>query len=90
MLHFVSRHGGAPFTIRPGTDPGDAAVGYGYQSRILPAKDRGFMLRGLRMQFIFVEPGSKLVMVHTAAGDIFAMAGELLAIWSGVVKDLAE
>jgi len=48
------------------------------------------MLWGLRMQFIFVEPKSKLVMVHTAAGDIGPIPAEVLALWSGVVKELAE
>ena len=48
------------------------------------------MLWGLRMQFIFVEPKSKLVMVHTAAGDNGPIPSELLALWSSVVKDLAE
>ncbi|TMH26159.1 MAG: serine hydrolase, partial [Betaproteobacteria bacterium] len=47
-----------------------SSLGYGYQTWILPGKERQFMLWGLRMQFIFVEPKSKLVMVHTAAGDI--------------------
>jgi CubicO group peptidase (beta-lactamase class C family) len=64
--------------------------GYGYQTWILPGSERQFMLWGLRMQFIFVEPKSKLVMVHTAAGDMGPIPGELLALWFGVVKDLAE
>src|SRR5438874_9289108 len=67
-----------------------SSLGYGYQTWILPGKERQFMLWGLRMQFIFVEPKSKLVMVHTAAGDIGPIPAEVLALWSGVVKELAE
>jgi hypothetical protein len=36
----------------------------------LPGKEREFMLRGLRGQGVFVAPKSKVVMVHTAAGDV--------------------
>jgi len=67
-----------------------SALGYGYQTWILPGTERQFMLWGLRMQFIFVEPKSKIVMVHTAAGDNGPIPSELLALWSGVVRDLAE
>jgi hypothetical protein len=48
------------------------------------------MLRGLRQQAVFVEPNSKLVMVHTAAaelGDLGVMA--LLTLWWGVRDSLA-
>jgi CubicO group peptidase (beta-lactamase class C family) len=67
-----------------------SSLGYGYQAWILPAKDRQFMLMGLRSQFIFVQPKGKLVMVHTAAADIGPPPRELFALWSGVVKDLGE
>lgn len=40
--------------------------GYGYQTWILPASGRQFALLGVRGQAIFVEPKSKLVLVHTA------------------------
>jgi len=67
-----------------------APFGYGYQTWILPGKDRQFMLRGLRTQVIFVEPRARLVMVHTAAADIGPMPAELLALWAGVVKEFGS
>ena len=73
--------------------PGQASsfFGYGYQTWILPGKQREFMLRGLRGQGIFVDSKSKLVMVHTAAGEVGDTGtGERIALWSGVVKSLAK
>jgi CubicO group peptidase (beta-lactamase class C family) len=67
-----------------------SSLGYGYQTWILPTKDRQFMLVGLWSQFIFVQPKGKLVMVHTAAADLGPPPRELFALWSGVVKALAE
>jgi CubicO group peptidase (beta-lactamase class C family) len=59
--------------------------GYGYQTWILPGPARQFFLRGLRDQAVFVDPKSKSVLVHTAAGEIGASAlWELLALWSAV------
>ena len=61
--------------------------GYGYQTWIVPGKERQFMLRGLRTQVVLVDPKSKLVMVHTAAGDLSDTGfGELLALWFSVVR----
>ena len=75
-------------------EPGQTGslYGYGYQTWIIPSgKERQFMLRGLRGQGVFVDPKSKLVMVHTAAGDVGeAGMGERIALWSGVVKSLAQ
>jgi CubicO group peptidase (beta-lactamase class C family) len=68
----------------------NALFGYGYQTWILPGKERQFMLWGLRGQGVFVDPKSKLVMVHTAAGDIGVGIMERFALWSGVVKSLAK
>ena len=65
-------------------------LGYGYQTWIWAGKDHQFMLRGLRKQYVFVDSKSKLVMVHTAADDVAHGAGDLLALWFGVVKDLAK
>jgi len=74
-------------------EPGQTGsiLGYGYQTWILPGKERQFMLRGLRGQGVFVDPKSKLVMVHTAAGEV----GDpglmvLLTLWWGVGESLAE
>lgn len=66
-------------------------LGYGYQTWILPGKERQFMLRGLRGQAIFVDPKWKVVMVHTAAGNVGGPGiGEMLSLWSGVVATLAK
>ena len=46
-------------------------------------------MRGVRGQFVFVDPGLQLVMVHTAAGEIGTPQGELLALWAGVSGELA-
>jgi CubicO group peptidase (beta-lactamase class C family) len=64
--------------------------GYGYQTWVLPGADRQFVLRGLRGQAIFVNPKSKIVMVHTAAGSVGPGSSELMALWSGVVKTLGN
>ena len=66
-------------------------LGYGYQIWIVPGKERQFMLRGLRGQGVFVDPKSKLVMVHTAAGDVGDPGmGERIALWFAVVDRLAQ
>jgi CubicO group peptidase (beta-lactamase class C family) len=67
-------------------------LGYGYQTWTVPGPEPQFMLRGLRGQAVFVDPTSKLVMVHTAAGDVGGQPtlGTLLALWWGVVDSLAE
>ena len=73
-------------------EPGQTGslFGYGYQTWILPGADRQFVLRGLRGQAIFVNPKSKIVMVHTAAGGVGPGSGELMALWSGVVTTLGK
>jgi CubicO group peptidase (beta-lactamase class C family) len=40
--------------------------GYGYQTWIVPSVRRRFALLGVRGQSIYVDPTSRLVMVHTA------------------------
>ena len=53
-------------------EPGQsgALLGYGYRKWIVPGPERQFMLRGLRGQAVLVDPKSKIVMVHTAAGVV--------------------
>jgi len=68
--------------------------GYGYQTWLFPpypglGPRRQFALLGVHGQSIFVDPGSKLVLVHTAvrprpSGD--PMAPELSALWAALVR----
>ncbi len=63
-------------------------LGYGYQTWLLPAKRRMFSARGIHGQAIYVDPASKLVLVHTAArvrpsNDPAAV--ELNALWFALV-----
>src|SRR5262247_1759855 len=73
-------------------EPGQtgSAFGYGYQTWILPGDKRQFVLRGLRGQAVFVDPKSKLVMVHTAARDISDPGRELIELWGEVVRSLGK
>jgi CubicO group peptidase (beta-lactamase class C family) len=75
----------------PQFEPGQATrfFGYGYQTWIVPGPDRQFVLRGLRGQAVFVDPKSKLVLVHSAARDVGDLGPELTALWLGVVRSLA-
>ncbi len=62
--------------------------GYGYQVWILPGERRQFALLGVHGQTILVDPGAKLVLVHTAVRPQAArdpMAQELLALWAALV-----
>ncbi|MGV7213520.1 serine hydrolase domain-containing protein [Bradyrhizobium sp. UFLA05-112] len=67
--------------------------GYGYQVWLLPGAERRFVLLGIRGQMIFVDPGTKLVMVHTAvrpeAADRTSSA-ETIALWLAVVDQLGR
>jgi CubicO group peptidase (beta-lactamase class C family) len=63
--------------------------GYGYQTWLMPARRRMFAALGIHGQAIFVDPASKLVLVHTAArvrpsGD--PAARELNALWFALVE----
>jgi CubicO group peptidase (beta-lactamase class C family) len=74
-------------------EPGqtNSLLGYGYQTWIVPGPERQFMLRGLRGQAVFVDVKSRIVMVHTAAGAVGGPGiGEIIALWSGVVKTLGK
>jgi hypothetical protein len=61
-----------------------------HQVRLLPGAERRFVLRGLRGEMIFVDPATKLVMVHTAVSpDVFdPAAAETVALWTAVVSQL--
>ena len=63
--------------------------GYGYQTWLMPGMRHDFALMGIHGQRIFVDPASKLVLVHTAVrvpaprqpGD-----AELVALWRALVR----
>ena len=62
--------------------------GYGLQTWVFPGGDGDFALLGLRGQAIFVDPGRKLVLVHTAVREATGDAGgaDLVALWRGVKR----
>ena len=66
--------------------------GYGYQTWILPGERRAFALLGVRGQAIYVDPSSKLVLVHTAVRKLPVDPGvvELGALWAGICAQLAS
>jgi CubicO group peptidase (beta-lactamase class C family) len=85
-------------TVRPSDAhlaPGTATpyFGYGYQTWLFPGTPRRFALMGIRGQLIFVDPATKLVMVHTAVrkkpSDIAANA-EAVTMWLHVVAQLGK
>jgi CubicO group peptidase (beta-lactamase class C family) len=56
---------------------------YGYQIWY-SADTRRFSLRGLRGQFVFVDPDLKLVLVQTALSGSQAEFAELFALWNAL------
>ena len=84
-------------TVRPGDtylSPGVATPfdGYGYQVWIQSGSRRIFVLKGIHGQFIFVDPGSKLTMVHTAVRQKpnDPANAETRALWDAVVQQLGK
>jgi CubicO group peptidase (beta-lactamase class C family) len=77
--------------VRPG-QPQPATGGYGYQVWILAGERRMFVLRGIRGQAIFVDPASRLVMVHTAVRKQPRDPGirEENALWRSFVQQLGH
>jgi CubicO group peptidase (beta-lactamase class C family) len=68
----------------PTTSP---EVKYGYQVWFSEDTKR-FSLRGLRGQFIFVDPDSKLVLVQTALSSSDSQRNELFALWTALRTQL--
>lgn len=66
--------------------PGSHSPGYGFQVWLVSAKHRMFALRGLRGQFVIIDPETKLVLVQTALRD--GSDGELFALWSALPSQL--
>jgi len=64
--------------------------GYGYQIWLTSGSKRMFALRGLRGQFVLVDPTTKLVLVQTAVrsgGDEIA-DDELLSLWAALSSEM--
>lgn len=65
--------------------------GYGYQTWIFPGERRMFALLGVYGQTIFVDPTSRLVMVHTAVRkQPTASNAEAIALWHALVAQLGD
>jgi CubicO group peptidase (beta-lactamase class C family) len=66
--------------------------GYSYQTWIFPGERRMFALFGVRGQAIYVDPTSKLVLVHTAVRKLPVDPGvaELHALWASISEQLAS
>ena len=77
--------------VSPG-QPQPGTGGYGYQVWIFPGERRMFALRGVRGQTIFVDPASRLVMVHTAVRKQARDPGvrETNALWRSIVRELGH
>jgi CubicO group peptidase (beta-lactamase class C family) len=82
--------------VRPGQPhlrPGGATAffGYGYQTWIFPGERRMFALLGVRGQVIYIDPTSRLVLVHTAVRKQSVDqvgAWELGTLWGSLVRQL--
>ena len=74
--------------LRPGIATG--FFGYGYQVWIFPGDRRMFPFLGGRGQAIFVDPASRLVMVHTPVRKQAVDPGgrETTALWRSIVREL--
>ena len=68
---------------------GSLFTGYGFQTWVLPEPTQ-FALRGVRSQYLLVDPMSRTVLVHTAAGRLGEPAGEILKLWKRVVQESAK
>jgi CubicO group peptidase (beta-lactamase class C family) len=65
--------------------------GYGYQTWLLPFRNRMFALRGIHGQSIYVYPAQKLVLVHTAVRlKPRGSARELNALWYALVRQVEQ
>ncbi len=66
--------------------------GYGYQIWIMPGGGRQFVLLGVRGQSIFVDPKSKLVVVHTAvhANQRDPARANQYSLWNAVRRTFSD
>ena len=81
-----------PPAFRPRT--ATPSMGYGYQTWLLPLKERTFALQGIHGQHIVVQPKSGIVMVQTSVNDQASGRQDPRpyqfrdALWLGVLKSL--
>lgn len=70
----------------------DPFYGYGYQIWLFPGPGRRFALLGVHGQMIFVDPETKLILVHTAVRPkpVDPATRETRALWSAVLNQLGE
>jgi CubicO group peptidase (beta-lactamase class C family) len=67
----------------------DTQFGYGYQTWLFNGERRMFALLGVHGQAIYVDPTSRLVLVHTAVRKQATDPNkETLALWRGIVDGL--
>lgn len=67
--------------------------GYGYQTWLLPFRNRMFALRGIHGQSIYVYPAQKLVLVHTAVRvkpNKDPAVRELNTLWFALVRQVEQ
>lgn len=86
-LQAATTAGAQPPHLQPRVATG--FFGYGYQTWILPGERRMFALLGVRGQVIYVDPASRLIMVHTAVrrqpgNDPGNIEGG--ALWGGLLR----
>ena len=88
-----------PEPFRPGqmVYHGSRYYGYGFQVWLLPGDARRFVLLGIHGQAIYVDPQSRLTMVHLAVGQDASgdasgahLGAERDALWRGVVERFAR
>jgi len=68
---------------------GSLFAGYGFQTWVLPEPTQ-FALRGVRSQYLLVDPISRTVLVHTAAGRLGEAPSDLLKLWKRVLQEPAK
>jgi CubicO group peptidase (beta-lactamase class C family) len=94
-LGLMLAHGGTwnGNTVVPGewvtesTTPAANAPGYGYQLWINATKRRTFQLRGLRGQYVYVDPASKTVLVQTSLRQDGEATAELSSMWRSLIGE---
>jgi CubicO group peptidase (beta-lactamase class C family) len=67
--------------------------GYGYQVWLFPGPRRRFALLGIHGQAIFVDPGARVVLVHTAVrlkASRDPTAAELVALWDALIRKFSD